>query len=319
METIDVLDVTVIEPRIKHPTIFQKFDALEKGEAFIIHNDHDPKPLYYQLLAERGNVFTWQYQEEGPKWWKVQISKLKAGENEATIGEMVTSDFRKAEVFKKFGLDFCCGGKKTLTEACREKGLDVVQIEKELKTILEAPSNSWQDYNNWGLSFLADYILNTHHNYVVQSIPVIIEYTQKVAKVHGENHPEAIEIANDFMTIANELKSHMMKEEGMLFPYIKQLAEAKKNGTAVGAPGFGTIQNPIRMMEMEHEEVGNVMENINKLANGYNPPEDACTTYRLAYAKLKEFEDDLHQHIHLENNILFPKAVALEKDLLGLS
>ena len=112
METIEILDVTVIEPRFKHPTIFQKFDELQKGDAFIIHNDHDPKPLYYQLLAERGNVFTWQYHEEGPQWWKVQISKLKAGEKESTIGDLVTSDFRKAEVFKKFGLDFCCGGKK---------------------------------------------------------------------------------------------------------------------------------------------------------------------------------------------------------------
>ena len=317
METIEILDVTVIEPRLKHPTIFQRFDALEKGEAFIIHNDHDPKPLYYQLLAERGNTFTWQYQEEGPQWWKVQISKLKEGEKELTIGDLVSKDFRKAEVFKKFGLDFCCGGKKTLTKACKEKGLDVVEIEKELKAVEETPSTSSQDYNNWELGFLADYILNTHHKYVVQALPVIYEYTQKVAKVHGDRHPEAIEIANDFMRVAEELTSHMAKEENLLFPYIKQLAAAKLNGTAMNPSPFGTIQNPIKMMEMEHEMVGDVMENINNLAYGYTPPEDACTTFRLSYAKLKEFEDDLHQHIHLENNILFPKAIALEKELLG--
>lgn len=317
METLNILDVTVLEPRLKHPTIFQKFDELEKGESFIIHNDHDPKPLYYQLLAERGNVFTWQYQEEGPQWWKVQISKLKEGEKEATIGDLVTNDFRKAEVFKKFGLDFCCGGKKTLTKACKEKGLDVVQIEKELKAIEETPSTSSNDYNNWELGFLADYILNTHHKYVVNAIPVILEYTQKVARVHGERHPEAIQIAKEFQIVADELTSHMVKEEKMLFPFIKKLAEAQKNGTSVETSGFGTIKNPINMMEMEHEEVGNVMENINKLSNGYTPPDDACTTYRLSYAKLKEFEDDLHQHIHLENNILFPKAIALENDLLA--
>lgn len=317
METINVLDVTVLEPRLKHPTIFQKFDELEKGEAFIIHNDHDPKPLYYQLLAERGNVFTWQYQEEGPEWWKVQISKLKEGEKEATIGDLVTSDFRKAEVFKKFGLDFCCGGKKTLTKACKEKGLDVVQIEKELKEIDETPATSSQDYNNWELSFLAEYILNTHHKYVVQAIPVILEYTQKVARVHGERHPEAIEIAEEFIIVANELTGHMAKEENILFPYIKRIADAKKSGTTLEGSEFGTIQNPIKMMEMEHEMVGNVMENISRLANSYTPPADACTTYRLSYAKLKEFEDDLHQHIHLENNILFPKAIELEKELLG--
>lgn len=316
METVDIIDVTVIEPRLKHPTIFQKFDALEKGETFIIHNDHDPKPLYYQLLAERGNVFTWQYLEEGPVWWKVQISKLKEGEKEATIGELVSKDFRKAEVFKKFGLDFCCGGKKTLTKACKEKGLDVVQIEKELNAIEEIPTAPSLDYNKWELDFLAEYILNTHHKYVTHAIPIIYEYTQKVAKVHGDRHPEAIEIAGDFLKVADELNRHMMKEENVLFPYIKKLAEAKKNGTAVEPPPFGTIQNPIRMMELEHVEVGDVMENINRLTNAYAPPADACTTFRLSFAKLKEFEEDLHQHIHLENNILFPKAIELEKELL---
>lgn len=317
MNTTNILDVTVIEPRLKHPTIFQKFDALEQGESFVIHNDHDPKPLYYQLLAERGNTFTWQYLEEGPQWWKVKIAKLKAGEKEPTIGELVTKDFRKAEVFKKFGLDFCCGGKKTLTKACAEKGLDVVQIEKELKEIDEQPAKSSQDYTSWDLGFLADYIVNTHHKYVLQSMPVIFEYTQKVAKVHGDNHPEAIEIANTFLKVVDELNRHMMKEENVLFPYIKILASAKKDGENIEPSPFGTIENPVRMMEHEHDMVGEWMENINKLSGGYTPPAHACTTFRLSYAKLKEFEDDLHQHIHLENNILFPKAIALEKELLG--
>ncbi len=317
METMDILDVTVIEPRFKHPTIFQKFDDLEKGGSFVIHNDHDPKPLYYQLLAERGSVFTWQYLEDGPKWWKVQIGKLKNGESEASIGDLVSKDFRKAEVFKKFGLDYCCGGKKTLTQACREKGLDVVQIEKELKAAETTSLASSHDYNNWELGFLAEYILNTHHKYVVQATPVITEYTQKVAQVHGGTHPEVIEIAKNFQIITDELVSHMAKEEIMLFPYIKELAAAKMKGTAMDSPGFGTIENPVRMMEMEHVAVGDVMETVSRLTNKYTSPVDACTTYRLAYAKLKEFEDDLHQHIHLESNILFPKAVALEKELLG--
>lgn len=317
METIDIIDVTVIEPKFKHPMIFQKFDEIGGGQSFIIHNDHDPKPLYYQLLAERGNIFTWNYMEEGPQVWKVQISKLKEGDKEVTVGELVTKDFRKAEVFKKFGLDFCCGGKKTLTKACNEKGLDVVQVEKELKAIDEQPMKTSQDFNQWELDFLADYIYNTHHKYVAQSIPIIFEYTQKVAKVHGDRHPETIEIANSFLKVADELNNHMMKEENLLFPAIKALVASKKANTAAEASPFGTIQNPIRMMEMEHEAVGNEMEGINLLTNNYTPPEDACTTYRLAYAKLKEFEEDLHQHIHLENNILFPRAVELEKEVSG--
>lgn len=318
METTNnIIDVTIIEPRLKHPTIFQKFDELEKGESFVIHNDHDPKPLYYQLLAERGNIFNWHYLEEGPQWWKVKIGKLKEGEKESTIGELVSKDFRKAEVFKRFGLDFCCGGKKTLTKACKEKGLDVVQVEKELKAVEEQPTQSSQDYNQWELDFLADYIVNTHHNYVLRAIPVIFEYVNKVAKVHGERHPEAIEIVNTFLKVVDELNRHMMKEENILFPYIKILASNKKNGVAMEPSPFGTIQNPVKMMELEHEEVGELMDSINRLTNNYTPPADACTTFCLSYAKLKEFEDDLHQHIHLENNILFPKAIALEKEVSG--
>lgn len=317
MATLEIIDVTIIEPRLKHPTIFNKFDSLGKGEEFVIHNDHDPKPLYYQLLGERGNIFKWEYLEEGPEYWKVKISKLKDGESEPTIGELVKKDFRKAEVFKKFGLDFCCGGKKTLTKSCEEKGIDVVEVERELKAIDATESKlASQDFNNWEADFLADYIINTHHKYVTQANTVIFEYTQKVAKVHGDRHPEVIEIANLFMDVMNELNCHMMKEENMLFPYIKNLAIAKRQGLDVAAAGFGTVQNPINMMEHEHEEVGKLYERIKELSDNFNPPSNACTTYRLSFAKLKEYQDDLHQHIHLENNILFPKALELERELL---
>lgn len=315
METIEILDVTVIEPKLKHPTIFVKFDALAEGESFIIHNDHDPKPLYYQLLAERGNIFNWEYLESGPEWWKVKIGKLALGAKEATIGEMVTKDFRKAEVFKKFGLDFCCGGKKTLNKACAEKGIDIVELEKQLQAVENVSVSSSQDYASWDLDFLSDYIVNTHHKYVIRSMPAISEYTQKVAKVHGQNHPEAIEIANLFQQVRAELESHMIKEENILFPYIKELVTAQKNKSKIGPCPFGTIANPISMMESEHELVGDISETIGKLTNDFVPPADACTTYRLSYSALKEFIDDLHQHIHLENNILFPKAIQLEKDL----
>ena len=132
---MEKLDVTVIEPRFKHPTIFEHFDALSGGQAFIIHNDHDPKPLYYQMIAERGQIFNWEYLLEGPDFWEVKITKLNDGEKSETIGEMVASDYRKAEVFRKYGLDFCCGGKKTLEKACEKKGLDVVEVKKALKAV----------------------------------------------------------------------------------------------------------------------------------------------------------------------------------------
>jgi regulator of cell morphogenesis and NO signaling len=314
MNTIEVIDVTVIEPRLKHPTIFKHFDELKAGEEMIIHNDHDPKPLYYQLLAERGNVFSWKYLQEGPQVWEVKISKPHAGQPTETIGEIVSKDFRKAEVFKKLGLDFCCGGKKTLEKACLDKGLDVIEVKKELEKAEQRPASPNQNFADWDPGFLADYIVNTHHKYVESAMPIIFEYTQKVARVHGERHPEAIEIANTFEEIMNEMSQHMMKEEQILFPFIKALSKAKSSGVKPEAH-FGTVQNPVRMMEHEHDSVGELISRINQLSNSYNPPADACTTYRLSFAKLKEFEDDLHQHIHLENNILFPGAITLENDL----
>ncbi len=243
-------------------------------------------------------------------------NKTTSPSSEPTIAELVIKDFRKADVFKKYGIDFCCGGKKTVAKACKEKGLNVTTIEQELKDTENQDLTVTENFNTMELDVLADYIVKKHHSYVIQSIPIIFQYTQKVAKVHGNTHPEAIEIASKFLIVVDELNRHMMKEENILFPFIKKLAEGKRNNTSVGAPPFGTIANPVRMMETEHQEVGNVMEAINKLANGYTPPADACTTFRISYAKLKEFEDDLHQHIHLENNILFPKAVVLENELL---
>ena len=158
-----VLNVTLIEPRLKHPTIFKHFDALKEGEAFQILNDHDPKPLYYQLLGERGNIFTWSYLEQGPQWWRVQIKKNDAA-NGDTVGEIAAKDIRKAEVFKKYGIDFCCGGKKSLKQACEEKGLDVEIVEAELENPVQATSSA-NDYNRWEPDFLADYVYNQHHLY----------------------------------------------------------------------------------------------------------------------------------------------------------
>lgn len=235
---------------------------------------------------------------------------------EETIAELVLQDYRKADVFKKFGIDFCCGGKKTLAKVCLDKGIDLTKLKEELYHLDAQPSAPSQDFSRWDLDFFVDYIINTHHKYVKQNIPTLLEYTQKVARVHGDHHPEVIEIANNFMSIVDELQEHMMKEERILFPYIKMMYQAQVEHESISVPPFGSIENPINMMEMEHEGVGELMEKIKILSSQYTPPAYACNTYRVSYAKLKEFEDDLHQHIHLENNILFPRAIELEKKLL---
>lgn len=312
--TENILDVTLLEPRKKHPTIFVRFDALGEGESLTIHNDHDPKPLYYQLLGERGNIFKWEYLKQGPEWWFVRITKRGDGENDETLGEIAAKDLRKAQIFKKHGLDFCCGGKKTVKQACAEKGLDVTAIEQELQQAEGIPGARPLPYNDWSLSFLADYIVNTHHAYVRKNLPDIRQYAAKVARVHGGRHPELQSVHTLVEEVSAELTEHMAKEERVLFPYISRLEKAAAEGAAVSAP-FGTVENPVRMMEMEHESVGRSLEEIRNLTSSYTLPEDACASYSLLYRLLAEFEDDLHLHIHLENNILFPKALGIEKNL----
>ncbi len=315
MQTLEenILNVTLLEPRQKHPTIFVRFDNLSEGESLTIHNDHDPKPLYYQLLGERGNIFTWTYLEQGPESWKVRISKNKLGDGEETLGEIATKDLRKAKIFKKYGLDFCCGGKKTVKEACAAKGLDVTRIEQELQQADSAyTAGRPLPYNDWNLTFLADYIVNTHHSYVLQTLPDLCTYAAKVARVHGQNHPELLQVNELVQEINAELLSHMQKEEKVLFPYIKAL-EGSKDGKTAQQEVLGSVQAPINMMEMEHEMVGKNLEIIREITNDYRLSEDACASYGLLYRILQEFEDDLHLHIHLENNILFPKALVLEK------
>lgn len=315
MEVLDILDVTVIEPRFKHPTIFDKFDSLLGGEAFIIHNDHDPKPLYYQLLAERGQVFNWDYLESGPDIWQVKIAKKTESETTETIGEIVAKDYRKAQVFKNLGIDFCCGGKKTIAEVCDKKGIDPAEVERQLEAVKGEAADSEHDFQNWDLGFLSDYVINTHHRYVRDNTPFILEISQKVARVHGDRHPELVHVAQLFERIANDLTLHMVKEEKILFPFIKELAQVYNSGGMVPWADFGKISVPIQVMDSEHEQVGGDFETIRAITGNYTLPADACSSYTILFKKLEEYENDLHRHVHLESNILFPKAIQLEKEL----
>ncbi len=314
MEDNNILNVTTIEPRLKHPTIFSRFDALKKGESLTIHNDHDPKPLYYQLLGQKGNIFTWEYLEEGPQWWKVKIRKRVAGETDETLGQIAAKDLRKAEVFKKYGLDFSCEGKKTIKEACAEKGLDVTKVEQELQQTDKVPASRPMAYDEWDLGFLSDYIVNVHHRYVRKNLPDLMRYAQKVMEVHSDNHPELIEINNLVKVMGKDLMAHMEKEEQRLFPLLKTFLKNKDTNSSKTLSS-NQFQQFITQHEAEHASVGNEMNTIRKLTNNYTLPEDACASYTLLYRMLDEFEDDLDLHIHLENNILFPKAIKLEKQL----
>ena len=229
-----------------------------------------------------------------------------------TVAEVVAENIKTAHIFKKHGIDFCCGGGITIEKACKKKQLDYQQLKAELLQVDDAPKA--YDYNSWNLDFLIDHIINVHHTYVEESIPLILQYSNRVEEeVHGHHYSEVIKINKLFTEVANELSAHLKKEELILFPYIKKLLKLKNEETALPTPPFGTVNNPIQMMETEHESAGDIFKVIAQLTNNYTPPEGACNTFKALYAKLDEFEQDLHQHIHLENNILHPKAIQLEQ------
>ncbi|MCO5725034.1 iron-sulfur cluster repair di-iron protein [Robiginitalea marina] len=231
------------------------------------------------------------------------------------IGQIVTEDFRTAQVFKQHNIDFCCKGHHSLSEVASRKALDTDQILSELERVVAGQAEGIPDFKSWSLDVLADHIEKKHHRYVEEKIPVLKAFLEKLCNVHGQRHPELFEITGAFNASAGELTMHMKKEELLLFPIIRKMVKASKEGTPPPAAPFGTVGNPIRVMMEEHETEGTRFEEIRALSNGYTPPEDGCTTYRVTFSMLAEFEGDLHQHIHLENNILFPGAVELEETL----
>lgn len=228
------------------------------------------------------------------------------------IGELVAKDYRAAGVFKAHGIDFCCNGNRTIAEACDKKGIDSAEMVKQLSDAVKDSSTGNTDFQSWPPDLLVDYIEKKHHRYVEAKIPEIKAYLNKIAKVHGDNHPELHVVEQHFSESAGALAAHMKKEELILFPFIKKLAAADQNDEQLHAPHFGTVENPIAMMHEEHDAEGERFREIARLTDEYTPPQDACNTYRVAFALLQEFENDLHMHIHLENNILFPKAIEME-------
>jgi regulator of cell morphogenesis and NO signaling len=227
-----------------------------------------------------------------------------------TVGDIVAADFRTAGVFERFGIDFCCGGRRSVADACRAAAADPAALAQALQA-LPPIGGSGDDVARWPLDRLIDHIETKHHTYVRSAISTIGRYLAKLVEVHGARHPELARIAAAFDQLGAELLQHMMKEEYVLFPYVRELAEREGCGR-IPSP-FGSVENPIRMMEREHREAGDELRLIRELTNGYAPPPDGCTTYRVCFAELAEFEADLHRHVHLENNVLFPKALELEQ------
>jgi regulator of cell morphogenesis and NO signaling len=219
------------------------------------------------------------------------------------VGDVVSDNIKTAHVFKKHGIDFCCGGGLSLTKACEKNNVNEEVLIQELNQVNQEKGRAL-DYQSWEASFLVDHIINVHHSYVKESIPLVMEYGIKVNKVHGHAYAQLAEILDLFRSVATELLQHMQKEEMILFPAIKELEQNAANAVM----NAQMIMQPISVMEQEHEMAGDTLKKIRTLTNDYQPPEGACNTFRAFYSSLEEFEEDLHLHVHLENNVLFKKV-----------
>jgi regulator of cell morphogenesis and NO signaling len=225
-----------------------------------------------------------------------------------SLGEIVAADIRAAGIFTDARIDFCCGGKKTLEQACREQGVDLSVLVSSLESLSQQPPLRGQNFNEWDLDVLAGYISNTHHKFVLRALPELVFYTQKIASVHAQNHPELREVARLFSEIDRELRQHLQKEEEVLFPAIDRIVRTPKEDHELDR---AIIHSEIERMNSEHEFAGGAMDHIHEITLDYQVPADGCNTYLVAFKMLREFEEDLHLHVHLENNILYPKALNL--------
>lgn len=232
-----------------------------------------------------------------------------------TVRDLAIEIPNATRTFEKLGIDYCCGGSKSLSDACVHANVSVENVLRALEQAGDfgpAPKTSLPDFTTGKLGDLIEHILATHHAYVKQELPRLHQLLNKVVSVHGKTHPELGKIQQTFEGMSSELTSHMMKEEHILFPHIVALENAVSSGRPKPRPVFGTVSNPVHMMELEHDSAGAALKSISELSGNYTPPEEACFSYKTLYSALKEFESDLHQHVHLENNILFPRTIAME-------
>ncbi len=232
-----------------------------------------------------------------------------------TVREIVVENPSATRIFERFGIDYCCGGSQLFEQACERSGVSVDEVLDSLQMEEETARAASQthDWQNEPLGELIAHIKNTHHKYTREETVRLAALLQKVCSVHGKNHPELIGIRETFGWLSQELMTHLMKEEMVLFPYIARMEEAVIQKEPVLPAPFGSVQNPVAMMEHDHDSAGAALRSIRKASNDFTPPPDACVSYQTLYKALAAFEADLHQHIHLENNILFPRAIAMEK------
>jgi regulator of cell morphogenesis and NO signaling len=241
---------------------------------------------------------------------------MSAATIDTTVGQLVTERPTRAQLFERLGIDYCCGGGKRLADACAGAGLDLQVVARELAAWDAHAAEEERDWSRATMTELVEHIVSVHHNYLRERLPALALMLEKVINAHGRQHPELLELRRLFASLWSELECHMKKEEEILFPVCRAMELNGANSRA-GAPfPPRSLHGPVRSMIGEHEDAGSVLAAIRALTHGFTPPPSACATYRALFAGLAELEADLHQHIHKENNILFPKAIASEEALV---
>jgi regulator of cell morphogenesis and NO signaling len=297
--------------------IFYKFDSLLPGNGFIIHEDNDPHSIYSQMLKEKGDTFSWEYLAVGPKKWCVKISKREKENSDELLGELAVSDHRKALILRKYGLDFSFKGKRTLKEACTEKNISIKKLERELEAYDQQSLVYAVNYNSLELDYLTDFIITNHHQYTRKILLCIANELQENSKVICQHHANLLPVVEAYNQLNVTMNIIMQQEEQVLFPYIRFLVHVTRGKIVANALPSGSVKVHISKIESEHQKIGDQINYIRHLTSDYTLPHIEDSFYSKILQWLNEFDNDLHQHIHIETNILFRKALMLEQEYLA--
>lgn len=311
MNRPETFDVRMIDPYRVHVDVFDKLSALAIGQSIMMVHDRDLRPLYFRLLAECKLAFNWQALDEGPEVWRVQLSRKAAGASAETVGEIVSKDYRYATVFKRLGVDFSCNGKRTLEEACFDNHLDMDDMRQQLAMCLNQPAAQTINLISWAPAFLCRYLVNLNHQYIKINTPFISELAQKVATAYKESHQQIGQVSSIFFNVGEVLTRDILVEETSLFPDIVNLSECYIKGRSLADDVIGDILSAFYGMMASHEKIAADFRLIRQLTNNYQVPRYVSSSYNILYKLLQDYEDDLLFNFHLENNLLFPKVIAI--------
>jgi regulator of cell morphogenesis and NO signaling len=297
MESPIRIDVSLLPSATRHDTIFKAYESLDEGQSLVLAVDHDPQPLFYEFSHKYPKSFGWDYLDKGPEKWRVLITRQQSI-TDKIVADLVMEDLSLGKVFDAYGIDFCCHGDISLEEACRRQKLDINEVLVAMKK-KSGPGAFWQPhFEEWSVSLLIQYILENHHSWERHTLSDIEDLTVKVADHHEADFPNLKKVKEIVGHLKYAVINHFQEEEEELFPLILKGSKSVE------------LLKELEKMKLEHTEVGAMLTDLTLLTNNFQPPQQACSSFRLLYSKLGEFKQDILQHIHLENTLLVTKAVA---------